>query len=127
MDRQSGQLEQGVTFPGSAWYGAQTTDGVYVAFTTVEEGPAIQRFESGVYVSEDGFDWSEAVEKGKPDRPFCFRKDGWKPYRVFKHGVISCPSGAMSSDRFLMSGEGLVGLDGSSMMVRFTKRKGSDA
>jgi hypothetical protein len=49
-----------------------------------------------------------------------FKKDPWKPLQLFKYGVISCPSGEMSNESIYMSGEGLVGLDGVSLMARVT-------
>ena len=83
-------------------------EGLTVAFTTVERGPAIKRNESSVLVSRDAFHWEEV---------FAFKKDFWRPVQVFKYGVISCPSGDMSLHDFWISGEGLVGLDGCSLRV----------
>ena len=103
MHRATGVLERGQTIPCSAWYGTQTREGLCIAFTTVEPGPAISRSESSILVSRDAFHWEEAC---------CFRKDAYRPMRVFKYGVISCPSGEMSASDFWISGEGLVGLDG---------------
>jgi hypothetical protein len=108
MSRSGAALEIGQQIPCSAWYGTTTRDGLHVAFTTVEAGPAIQRNESSVLVSQDAFTWSELA---------CFQKDWWKPFRLFKYGVISCPSGEMDSDDLLISGEGLIGFDGVSLRV----------
>lgn len=105
MNRRTATLERGQPVPCSAWYGAQTGEGLCVAFTTVEPGPAIQRTESSILVSRDAFEWHEACR---------FGKDAYRPMRVFKYGVISCPSGELSASDFWISGEGLVGLDGSS-------------
>jgi hypothetical protein len=74
----------------------------------VETGPGVKRQESSVLVAEDAFHWREAMT---------FKKDPYRPVRVFKYGVISCPSGTMKNDRVWISGEGLVGLDGSSMRL----------
>ena len=107
MDRAKSRLEMGQTIPNSTWYGATTADGLQIAFTTVEPGPAKQRDEAAVLVSDDGFTWHEVG---------AFRKDIWRPQRVFKFGVIACPSGTYSSDSVYLSGEGLRGLDGKTVM-----------
>lgn len=109
MHRETCALEQGQPLPGSGWYGIATTDGWYVAFTTVEPGEAIQRNESLVLLSRDGFVWHEAA---------AYKKDIWRPMKVFKYGVISAPTGKMDSQSLWMSGEGLVGLDGVSALFR---------
>jgi hypothetical protein len=88
------------------WYGCTTAEGLHVAFTTIEQGPAVMSRESEVLVSEDAFHWQ---------RVYGFRKDGWKPVKVFKYGVIACPSGKVSRSGLYLSGEGLVGLDGISV------------
>ncbi len=113
MDRKTGKLEIGQPLDCSGWYGTTTREGLKVAFTTVERGPAIHRQQSQVLVSEDAFHWQEM---------HAFQKDRWKPVQLFKYGVISVPSGKMSADDFWMSGEGLVGLDGRSLNVRFRRR-----
>ncbi|MBN2555537.1 MAG: hypothetical protein JXA97_06310 [Anaerolineales bacterium] len=113
MKRGEGVLEMGMPLPGSGWYGIATQDGFYVAFTTVEPGPAIQRMESLILISCDGFTWQEAK---------AYRKDIWRPMKVFKYGVISAPTGNLSSDSLWMSGEGLVGLDGVSAHFRIKEQ-----
>lgn len=115
MHRETHKLEQGQPLPGSGWYGIAATDGWYIAFTTVEPGEAIQRMESLVLVSRDGFVWQEAA---------AFRKDIWRPMKVFKYGVISAPTGVMDSQSLWMSGEGLVGLDGVSAAFRIIEEGG---
>jgi len=108
MNRRTGELEIGQEIDCSSWYGATTTDGLHVAFTTVEPGPAIHRNQASILTSRDGFHWEELTS---------FDKDFWRPMRLFKYGVLSCPSGPMKSDSFYISGEGLVGLDGSSIRI----------
>jgi hypothetical protein len=108
MDRRTGTLDVGCPIPCSTWYGTTTTDGMHVAFTTVERGPAIHRSESLVLVSDDAFRWHEVGS---------FRKDAWRPRKLFKFGVINCPSGPMPSGRIYISGEGLVGFDGLSLRI----------
>jgi hypothetical protein len=112
MLRASGQLEQGKKIDCSTWYGATTADGLHVAFTTIEKGPAIKTNRSSVLVSRDAFTWQEVLS---------FRKDFYRPVRLFKYGVICCPSGHLTSDNFFISGEGLVGLDGMSLRFSITE------
>lgn len=114
MRRDSATLELGQPVPCSAWYGAQTREGLDVAFTTVEPGPAIQRRESSVLVSRDSFHWDEV---------FSYRKDGYRPMKVFKYGVVSCPSGDLRASDFWISGEGLVGLDGTTQRLRIAEEQ----
>jgi hypothetical protein len=110
--RDSDILEIGQALDGSAWYGTMTRDGLYITCTTVEPGPAIQSNRSRILVSRDGFSWQEIHS---------FKKDFWRPMKVFKYGVISLPSGEMRSREVYISGEGLVGLDGKSMQLRINK------
>lgn len=112
MSRRDGWLETGQALDCSGWYGTTTREGLHVAFTTVERGPAIRRKESSVLVSRDAFRWEEV---------FSFKKDFYRPMQVFKYGVISCPAGMMSADDLWISGEGLVGLDGASLRVSITE------
>ena len=109
MDRATGKLEQGAALEAPAWYGARTQEGLYVAFTTVEPGPAVRRNSAAVLVSGDAFHWREID---------CFQKDPWRPMKLFKYGVISCPAGPLRAADFYISGEGLVGLDGISARVQ---------
>jgi hypothetical protein len=113
MERATGRLEAGAVLQAPAWYGAQTADGLYIAFTTVEPGPAVQRGSAVVLVSEDAFHWEEI---------YSFKKDPWRPMKIFKYGVISCPGGALEADELPVSGEGLVGLDGASALLEISRR-----
>jgi hypothetical protein len=107
-DRASSHLEIGQSLGAPAWYGSTTTEGLHLAFTTVEPGPAVQRTTAAVYVSKDAFTWQEVMQ---------FQKDAWRPMKLFKYGVISCPSGKMSQEAIYISGEGLKGLDGISAVL----------
>ena len=109
MARKTGELEIGQPLDASGWYGCTASEGVHLAFTTIERGPAIQSNESSVLVSSDAFHW---------EKVFAFKKDHWKPVQVFKYGVISCPTGRMSVSNLYLSGEGLTGLDGISVRAR---------
>ncbi|HAF62665.1 MAG TPA: hypothetical protein DCK95_10120 [Anaerolineaceae bacterium] len=108
MSRSSGALEKGMQIANSSWYGTTTTEGLHVAFTTVEKGEGITSPYSQVLVSRDAFNWQVIYQ---------FKKDFYRPVQVFKYGVISCPSGEMSQHDLYISGEGLVGLDGKSMRI----------
>ncbi len=114
-DRSSGKLTRGQRFDAPAWYGSTTIEGVHVAFTTVEPGPAVQRDTAGIFASSDAFEWEEIHR---------FSKDAWRPMKLFKYGVISCPSGSMSLERFFISGEGLRGLDGISARLQIESQPG---
>lgn len=109
MERRTGELELGQALEAPAWYGAHTLEGLFVAFTTVEPGPAVKRNDAAVLVSEDGFEWREVHQ---------FEKDFWKPMKLFKYGVISCPSGSVNAGALPISGEGLIGLDGESALLQ---------
>lgn len=112
MRRGSGDLEIGQPVECSAWYGAKTTEGLYVAFTTVEPGEAIQSRYASVLVSRDAFRWTPVYR---------FKKDIYRPYRVFKFGVIGCPAGTQSASDFVIFGEGLSGFDGRAVRMRIAE------
>jgi hypothetical protein len=112
LDRHSGELEVGQSLDAPAWYGAQTSEGLYIAFTTVEPGPAVQRDTAAMLASRDAFHWKELYQ---------FRKDFWRPMKLFKYGVISCPSGVLEAAAFPVSGEGLVGMDGISALIHLSR------
>ncbi len=108
-DRKTMQLTLGQTLDAPAWYGSTTKEGLHLAFTTVEPGPSVRRNSAGIFASRDGFHWDEIYH---------FEKDFWRPMKLFKYGVVSCPSGVMSQGRFYISGEGLRGLDGISASLQ---------
>ena len=112
LHRKTGKIEIGQELDCSVWYGCPTREKVFVAFTTVERGPAILSQASSVLVSEDAFHW---------EKVYSFQKDFYKPLQLFKYGVISCPSGEMSVHELYLSGEGLVGLDGCSLKASIEK------
>ena len=114
-DRSTGQLTLGQMMDAPAWYGSTTREGIHLAFTTVEPGPAVRRQTAGIFVSDDAFHWKEIYH---------FKKDVWRPMKLFKYGVISCPSGEMSNNAFYISGEGLQGLDGISAVFEIGSSQG---
>jgi hypothetical protein len=109
MDRRTGEIEIGERLEAPAWYGARTEEGLYVVFTTVEPGPAVRRNSAAVLVSSDAFHWHEIHQ---------FKKDFWRPMKLFKYGVVSCPSGPLEAAALPISGEGLSGFDGESMLIQ---------
>jgi hypothetical protein len=115
MQRRTGKLEIGMDIANSGWYGTTTREGLHVAFTTVEKGPGITSRFSEILVSRDAFHW-ESI--------YAFKKDWYRPVQLFKYGVVNCPSGLMSQHDLYISGEGLVGLDGSSMRIDIMEGKG---
>jgi len=114
MHRSTGQLQRGSSIANPGWYGLTTEDGLHFACTTVEKGPGVTSEFAEIMVSEDAFEW-RVVDR--------FKKDWYKPLRLFKFGVISCPSGRITSDNVCLSGEGLVGFDG--CLKRFHFERGA--
>jgi hypothetical protein len=108
LDRRTLDVEIGHEIPASAWYGVQLPGPVMIAFTVVERGPGVLRDTAAVLASRDGITWRELAS---------FRKDRWRPYWLFKNGVLTSPSGHASLDDLWLSGEALVGLDGSSIRI----------
>jgi hypothetical protein len=106
LERRSGELRFHGELPSSTWYTARTTDGVLLATTTVEPGPAIRTRQARLLRSADGLVWHEALALEKDPLPM----------RFFKFGSLALPAGAFSSRAFWISGEGLAGLDGASWL-----------
>lgn len=102
LDRRSGRLEIGQPVDGTVWYAGTTSDGVFFAGTSVENGPGVSTDQARVYLSRDGLRWELRAS---------FTKDAL-PMPLFKWGTISFPSGSFPSDRIWISGEALRGLDG---------------
>ena len=109
MDRKGGKLEIGQPITNSGWYGVTTAENLHLAFTTVERGPAISSDRSQILISEDAYHWEEI---------FSYKKDFWRPMRLFKYGVIIPPSGNQHIEKLYLSGEGLSGLDGSGVLAK---------
>lgn len=108
MDRRTGVLEVGQKLDCPAWYGTTTREGISIGLTTVETGPGVTRDAATILLSEDAFVWREFMS---------FKKDPYRPLRLFKHGVMLVPSGTMSNSDIWLSGEGLIGLDGCSIKL----------
>jgi hypothetical protein len=112
LNRRTGAVEMGQELDASVWYGCPTREGVFLAFTTIERGPAIRSHASALLVSQDAFHWQKVHE---------FKKDFYQPVQLFKYGVVSCPAGDLSLKELYLSGEGLVGLDGCSLRAVIEK------
>jgi len=106
LERETGRVEQHEAVVSSSWYAARTTDGIHLATTTVEPGPAIHSRRCFLLASDDGVTWREVAS---------FAKDRW-PMRLFKFGSLSLPSGRFSSQEIWLSGEGVEGLEGASIL-----------
>ena len=111
MERDTDRITQHAPIDSPAWYCAQTTDGFYLAATTVERGPAVNTSNAFLLISQDAINWEVVIS---------YKKDAW-PMLPFKYGVISFPSGQFTSEAFWISGEGLIGLDGASALLCLVK------
>ncbi|MCR9095926.1 MAG: hypothetical protein NXI30_17020 [bacterium] len=92
----------------SSWYIAETREGDLLATTTVEPGPGIQTDRVRLLASRDAERWVTVAE---------FPKDRY-PMRGFGFGSLWLPAGELTSEGFWVSGEGVEGLDGISMLCR---------
>lgn len=117
-NRNSGALDVGQKVDCSAWHGTTTVEGLHVACTTVEKGPAILSHRASVLVSQDGFNWSEGAS---------FEKDAWRPYAAFKSGAITCPTGTNHIDDLHLSGQALKGFDGITIRAALQPNHGSSS
>lgn len=117
MDRETRAITLRGEVESSSWYAVRTSDGALLATTTVEPGPAIATRQASLLTSRDARAWSPAAS---------FEKDAW-PMRFFKFGSLSLPSGSYSSRAFWLSGEGLEGLDGASLLCSLDPHGGLDA
>jgi hypothetical protein len=102
LDRQSGTLTRGRSFPGPVWYVKQLQDDVTLAQSTCEIGPGVHTDSAHLFLSRDHDTWVEVAK---------FKKDSW-PMRYFKFGVLGFADGPQTSSRFALFGEGLRGFDG---------------
>ena len=103
MTRSTGDLCVGQSLPGPIWHGTGLRDGGWIATTTVEKGPGVKDRHSRVLGSMCGEVWTEHAS---------WRKDLWRPHRVFGHGILGLPAGEQSSGRVWMDASGLSGRAG---------------
>ncbi len=106
LDRNSGRISLHQKLDSPAWFTTQTTDGFFLAATTVEKGPGVMTDRASVLISENGINWEKALS---------YQKDRW-PGVYFKFGVISFPAGSYSADEIWLSGQALRGFDGCSLL-----------
>ena len=111
MDRKTRDITILSSLAGPVWYVKRLSDGVMVAGVSVEPGLAVDTTSAQLIYSSNYLDWEVALE---------IPKDMWS-MKLFKYGVISFSDGNQSSDDFMISGEGLVGLDGMSMNVKLNR------
>jgi hypothetical protein len=108
MDRNDFQADIHGERPASSWYAARTVEGIHLATTTVEPGPCIRTDRAFLLASHNAIKWIEVAS---------FAKDRF-PMRGFGFGSLALPSGDLSVEGFWLSGEGLEGLDGRSVLCR---------
>lgn len=108
LDRDTLQIAIHGERPASSWYAARTAEGFYLATTTVEPGPGIHTDRSFLLASRDAIKWTEVAS---------FQKDRY-PMRGLGFGSLALPSGELSASGFWLTGEGLEGLDGRSVLCR---------
>jgi hypothetical protein len=106
LSRATGELTLHARRDASSWYNVETSEGLHLCTTTVEPGPGIQTDRARLLASRDGVEW-EAVAEFAKDR---------LPMRGFGFGSLSLPAGEVSRHGFWLSGEGLVGLEGISLL-----------
>lgn len=102
MDKCSGVISKGTTFPGPVWYIKTLVDGHYLLQTTVENGEGVVTKNAHIYISSDLLNWVHLDS---------FVHDGW-PLRFFKNAVIAFSTGAQSASQFYLSAEAIKGMDG---------------
>jgi hypothetical protein len=102
MDRASHQTTLHGERDASSWYQAETTDGLYLATSCVEQGPGIHTDRSRLMASTNGTEWTTLLSYEKDRLPF----------RLFGFGWLALPAGRFSSRNFWLTGIGLEDLDG---------------
>tara|TARA_Y100001968_G_C19450434_1_gene768168 strand:+ start:1621 stop:2661 length:1041 start_codon:yes stop_codon:yes gene_type:complete len=105
-NRKTRKLEQGRSFPGPIWYAKSFTDGSAICQSTVEIGQGVKSQYANLFYSKDLINWNSIAK---------FKKD-CLPMRYFKFGVIAFSEGVQTPSNFTMHAEGLVRIDGKSMI-----------
>ena len=114
MNRCSGKIAKGRSFPGPVWYIKSLVDGLYLLQTTVENGEGVNTDSVHVFASRDLKDWDEVAS---------FRHDGM-PLRFFKNAVLAFSNGVQNSNSFYISAEAVQGMDGKAFKCRISGEKG---
>jgi hypothetical protein len=102
LDRRTGAMQQGRSFPGPVWYVKQLQDHISLAQSSCEVGPGVQSDFAHLFASRDNETWLEVAK---------FRKDLW-PKQLFKFGALGFADGPQTSREFALFGEALRGFDG---------------
>lgn len=110
LDRNTGNVFQGIGLPGPVWYIKRLKGGGYLAGTACETGPGVKDEYAHLLYSSDLEHWREVAR---------FAHDGL-PKRYFKNGVIGFADGEQTADDFVVFGEALRGLDGKAMKASLT-------
>ena len=106
MDRKSGHIEFGMRFAGPVEHSRKLVDGLFIASTLQEPGPAVTDNRVHVYVSHDADTWHDV---------YMFKHDGL-PKRLFRFGSMAFANGPQTSKNFHASFESIKGLDGISAL-----------
>jgi hypothetical protein len=102
LDKKTGEIKIGQSFPGPVYYYLSCTDGVYLVCTVQEIGPSHKDKFLHVYASRNLKKWTEVAR---------FEHDRF-PKRFFKFGVGAFADGAQTSEDFVMHFEAVKGFDG---------------
>lgn len=113
FDRKTNKIKQGISFPGPVWYSKQFEDGSGIIQTTVEIGKGVKENYASLFFSEDLENW-HLIKK--------FKKD-ILPMRYFKFGVIGFADGLQSPSEFPIHAEGLIKIDGKSVICSIKKKQ----
>ncbi len=104
FDRELKTISSGQSFDAPVWYIKRLDAGGALIQTSIEPGKAVTTNNSKIFYSNNFLDWTEVHR---------FKKD-ILPKILFKFGVISFSDGYQDLNRFIISGEALKGLDGTS-------------
>jgi Acetyltransferase (GNAT) domain len=102
MNKATGEIVLGQTFPGPVYYYTRTRDGLYLVCTAQEPGPSVSDRKVHLYASRNLKKW---VPIG------AFEHDGF-PRRLFRFGVGVFPAGNYDSDDVMMSFDSIKSFDG---------------
>jgi hypothetical protein len=107
LDRKDGNIRPLCEIEGSSLY-ATDFGAVKAIATCVEPNPHCPSKTSALYLSHNGISWT---------RSLCFQKDWFHP-RYFQFGTLVLPPAKTSTDHILLSGQGLRGLDNTSLLIQ---------
>ena len=102
----------GQEFPGPIWYSKRLNNGSSLFSSGVEKGEGVKSNYAFIFYSKNNREWYEIAK---------FKKDKL-PMPLFKNGVISFANGVQNINKFIIFGEGLIGIDGKSFISRFDEK-----